>query len=108
MCNIYKFKDFKNGWIVGSFEPSLFKSSTEIAIHEHKKGIVDHHHIHKLCNEYNMVLDGVLIVNGQRLVKYDIFHIAPYQISDIEFLTDCRLLVIKDKSNTFDKYTVKL
>lgn len=39
----YKINDFKKGWVIGNFEPSIFKSiDFEFGVKFYKKGDIDH------------------------------------------------------------------
>lgn len=101
-----KINDFTRGWLVGKFSPSLFESDVEIGIHFHPKGTESDLHFHRLSSEYNVVLSGQAKVNGKTYVKGDIFTIKPYTVNEVEYVTDCEFLVIRDQSNPSDKVRV--
>jgi hypothetical protein len=46
-----------------------------------------------------------MIINGKHLKADDIFVIEPYEVSICEFLTDVKVIVVKDICNTSDKYS---
>jgi quercetin dioxygenase-like cupin family protein len=105
VVEVYNIKDFKGGWFLGNFEPSIEKfSQFEIGIVKHHRGQKWDNHIHKVATEYNVILSGTLRMQGQLLHKGDIFVMKPYELSDSEFLEDCEILVIKVPSVPGDKY----
>ena len=52
-----------------------------------------------------MIIEGEMICNGQHLKANDIFVIEPYEVSIVEFLTDVKVIVVKNICNTKDKYS---
>ena len=49
--------DFKAGWFVGDFEPSIFKNPFfEVAHHSHTKGQQTFPHYHAVTNELNYII----------------------------------------------------
>lgn len=99
-----KLADFTKGWILGNFEPSLMKTNFEVAVKTHEKGEFHRDHFHKLFKEFNLVLEGSMIVNGNQFHEGDIFVLYPYEISQVEYLTDVKVLVIRNGSDPTDKY----
>ena len=104
----YSLNDMKGGWFVGSFLPTAFDAPFEVGIHTHTKG--EHHqdHFHKLGTEINLVLDGSVMINGTVFKRDDIFILYPYEVSIVEYLTDVRICVVRDISDTEDKYSVDI
>tara|TARA_R100000900_G_scaffold130110_1_gene106098 strand:- start:170 stop:511 length:342 start_codon:yes stop_codon:yes gene_type:complete len=106
-------KDFTNGWFIGDFEPSLFKNPFfEVAHQHHKKGKVGDEHFHKLTTEVTYIVSGSMIINDKKL-KQDVhlsaghmFTFFPNEISDVVFLEDSDLIVIRWPSIPSDKYMV--
>lgn len=100
-------KNYTNGWFIGDFEPSLFKSNVfEIAHHFYKKGFVGTPHTHKVATEYNYILSGKLMASNQICNAGDIFIYEPNEISDVVFLEDTNLIIIKTPSLSNDKYNI--
>ena len=98
-------KDFKGGWIVGNFEPTLLKTPDfEVGHHLYKKGFVAVPHIHKIATEYNYVVSGSLIATGKKLGAGDIFIYDPGEVADVVILEDTNLIIIKVPSLPGDKY----
>lgn len=103
----YSLEDFTRGWIIGNFEPSLVKTEDfEIGILKHKKNEYWPKHFHKLADEYNVLLDGKMSINGELINKNEIFLIEKNETVKPEFLEDCVVLVIKIPSVIGDKYEV--
>ena len=54
-------ENFKGGWFVGDFNPSIFKNPFfEVAHHKHTKGQQTFPHYHKVTNELNYIVKGEL------------------------------------------------
>lgn len=101
--------DFKRGWFIGNFEPSLLKGNFEVGLHRNKKGDIQSSHFHKKSTEYNLVISGEIKINDVVYKKGDIFIIEPYTVAnDIECLTDNEILIVRDISDPEDKYTYKI
>mgnify|MGYP002625007938 CR=1 FL=1 len=97
-------KDYTKGWLVGDFEPSLFKSETcEVGIKEYKAGTVETLHVHHIVTEYTVVLSGTIIMLEKQFSKGDIIKIAPGVPNQFHSVTDSMLLVIKTPSVPTDK-----
>lgn len=99
-------KNFTGGWLVGAFSPSLFsRSDIEVGVKHLKKGFIDKAHYHKKYVEYNMIIEGKLLLEDGQIAKpNDIFVYEPLEVSCCEALTDCVVLVIRDGSDPNDKY----
>jgi hypothetical protein len=99
--------DFKAGWFVGDFEPSIFKNPFfEVAHHSHTKGQQTLPHYHAVTNELNYIVKGELIVSGKHLNAGNMWIYEPKEISDVEFLSDVDLIVVRWPSIPSDKYMV--
>lgn len=106
---IFNIEDMFKGWFIGNFEPSVIKTKEfEVAHHFHKKDYVDSEgsHYHKVALEINYVLKGKVIVNGKEVEAGGIFVYEPYDESDVVFLEDTDLVVVKVPSVKNDKYLV--
>lgn len=103
----HKLEDFWRGWIIGNFEPSLLKTEAfEVGVLTHKKGEVWPKHYHKVGTEFNVLLEGKMIIQGQEINKHDVFVFEPNEVADPEFLEDCVVVCIKTPSLPGDKYEV--
>tara|TARA_R110000851_G_scaffold105515_5_gene223933 strand:+ start:51 stop:377 length:327 start_codon:yes stop_codon:yes gene_type:complete len=96
---------FTRGWLVGDFEPSLFKAKdNDIGILRVDKGDESDGHFHKSHVEYNIIITGKVKIQNNILIEDDIFIYEPLDKSHVEFLEDTILLVIKNPSTKNDKH----
>lgn len=95
------------GWFIGNFEPSVLKTDQfEVGLLTHPAGEKWPHHYHKVATEYNLLITGKIIIQGQELVPGDIFIFQPGEIADPTFLEDCVVLCVKTPSVKNDKFIV--
>jgi len=105
--DIKKFSDYKGGWYIGNFEPSAYKTEEfEVCYKIHTAGEKWDAHYHKLGTEINFLIEGEMIIQGKKIKAGDVFTLYPYEIADPEFLTDCKIIIVKTPSNTNDKYII--
>jgi hypothetical protein len=101
---IAKLSDFTNGWFLGNFEPSLFRSPDfEICVKNFKKGDVEAAHFQRIATEVTVVLSGSIRMGEHVLQVDDILTIYKNEICDFEALTDCKVLGVKFPSLPDDK-----
>lgn len=101
----YKHSEFKGGWFIGDFEPSILKTSLfEVAVMSHRKGEKWPKHYHAEAEEFNLLLSGKMTICSETIEPGDIFVIEKLEVVDPVFLEDCRLVVIKVPSIPGDKY----
>jgi quercetin dioxygenase-like cupin family protein len=106
--NLHRIEDFKGGWFIGDFEPSLFKNSViEASVKTHKKNEEWPVHYHKKATEFNVVISGSMIIQGKELSAGDVFVLKPYEIADPTFLEDTVIVCIKIPAAKNDKFEVK-
>ncbi len=100
-------KDFTKGWILGDFSPSFFRNPFfELGHHCHKAGEPTTPHVHKVTTELNYIVRGELIASGKTLKAGDMWTYEANEVSDVTFLTDVELIVIRWPSIPSDKYIV--
>jgi quercetin dioxygenase-like cupin family protein len=105
--DVYNIKNFNNGWFIGNFEPSIFKNCFfEVAHHKIAKGFAGPLHYHKIAEEVTYIVKGKLIADGRKLAAGDMFVYHPKEVSNVTFLEDTDLIVIKWPSVPTDKYIV--
>lgn len=105
--NIRRIEEFKNGWFVGLFEPSIYKTNEfEVSFKKHKKGEKVDTHYHKMATEINLLSKGKMIIQDTELNTGDIFVLHPYEIANPIFLEDCEIFVIKTCSGIEDKFII--
>ena len=104
---LHKLKDMFKGWIVGNFEPSLYKTDdVEVAVKNYKAGEIDEKHYHKIATEITIISDGTVRMNGTIYGSGDIITIEPGEATDFEALTDVVTTVVKLPCVKDDKYIV--
>ena len=102
-----KVADYHRGWLIGNFDPSLLREkSFEICLASHSVDEIAQAHYHTDSTEINVVLDGQLKVGKRLLEEGDIFIYERLEVSDVTFLSDVRLLVIRLPSQPHDKVIV--
>jgi quercetin dioxygenase-like cupin family protein len=100
--------NFTKGWFVGNFDPSLLKANFEVGLHQHKAGEFHQDHFHKLGTEINVMVEGRILINGKTFGPGDIFVFEPYEVSQVRYLTDVKLIVVRDISDPNDKYEIEI
>jgi quercetin dioxygenase-like cupin family protein len=104
---VHKLKDMFRGWIVGNFEPSLYKTDeVEVAVKEYKAGDKEPLHYHKVATEITVVVSGMVLMNGTLYNSGDIITIEPGESTNFEALTDTITTVVKLPCVKDDKYIV--
>ena len=97
--------DFKRGWIIGNFEPSLLKvDNLEVGLKSYNKGDEDEKHYHKFGTEISFLIVGSASFNGKVLKEGDGMIIYPKESNIFKAITACKVLVIKYPSDAGDKY----
>ena len=100
-----KKNEFKGGWFVGDFDPSIFKNPFfELAHHKHAKGCETFPHYHAVTHELNYIVRGELKVSGKLLSQGDMWIYEPNEVSEVEFLADSELIIVRWPSIPSDKY----
>ena len=96
---------YHNGWFVGNFSPAIFKSPQfELAHHTHLAMEKTTPHIHKETTELNYVISGELIVSDRYLTSGDIWIYEKGEVSDVRFLSNTSLIILRWPSIPGDKY----
>ena len=105
---VKKLKNFKRGWVIGNFKPSIKKiKNLEICFAYHKKNEKTYPHYHTKSTEYNVILQGSLFASGKKLKKGDIFIYKKNEVSNVDFLKDTILAIIRMPSAPKDKVFLK-
>lgn len=104
----YRIEDFKGGWFIGDFDPSLLKTKDfEVSIKLHPKGEAWDIHYHKVATEYNYVVSGRVKIEDEVYETGDLFVVEPNYVMDPEFLEDCTIVCVKTPSIVGDKYVLE-
>ena len=97
--------NMKNGWFVGDFEPTSFKTrSFEVCYRIHPAGEKWPKHYHKIATEINLLVSGSMSLGETHLETGDIFILEPGDVADPVFKEDCAVICIKTPSVPADKY----
>ncbi len=99
--------EFKNGWFIGKFDPTLCATDYfEVAVKTYKSGDVDAAHYHKIAVEYTMVVVGEIEMNGEIFKENEIIVVEPKEVVKFKSITDSKILVVKMPSVINDKFVV--
>lgn len=102
-----RLKDMKNGWFIGNFEPTAFRSPhVEVSYRIHPAGESWPKHYHKIATEINLLVSGRMCLGGVLLQSGDIFILEPGEIADPVFEEDCSVICVKTPSTVADKYVI--
>ncbi len=105
---ILSLSDFKSGWLVGDFYPTLVQSQElEVAVKNFKKGDVEPEHYQKVATEATIVVSGVIRMGEHVLRSSEILVLSPSEICDFEALEDATVVGIKWPSIPDDKVVVE-
>lgn len=100
-------KNYKRGWFIGNFNPSILKTDKfEIAVMHHDAGEYVQPHFQKTALEYNVVISGRLRCNGHEFVTGDIFVYDILEVADVVVIEETYILCIKTPSLPDDKVLV--
>jgi quercetin dioxygenase-like cupin family protein len=103
-----KLKDMFRGWVVGNFDPSLWKTDdVEVAVKNYKKGDYEPRHYHKIATEITVICKGRVLMNNELYEEGDIITIEPNEQTDFRALNDVITTVIKLPCTKGDKYLVE-
>ena len=104
---VHKLDTFFKGWVVGDFEPSLFKTNDfEVAVKSYKKGDYEPKHFHKVATEITIITKGRVVMNFEVYTEGDIIVIEPGDATDFRATNDVTTTVIKFPCVEGDKYLV--
>ena len=103
----YNLIDFKKGWMIGDFEPTIIKTTDfEFGVKFYKKGDIDQTHLHKVSEEITVIVNGVFSMNEERLSIGDVVLIEKNEIVTFSCIEDGAIAVIKTPSVIGDKFII--
>lgn len=104
----YNLKEFIGGHIIGPFPQSIIGETVAFEVSYKRKEAGTHglNHIHKESDEYTVLLEGTMLVNGHQFEKDSIVFIKKDTPAKFEYITDCLISVIKIPAAKSDKYLV--
>jgi hypothetical protein len=101
---IYNLRDFKNGWYVGDFEPSIYKSGEfEASVKFFLPGQSEPSHKQKIATEITVVISGCIKINNTIFRSGEIIVITAGEFADFFCIEESALAVIKFPSLPSDK-----
>ena len=101
----YKLRDMVNGWFVGDFAPTLWRTQDfEVAVKHYRAGTREAAHVHKVATEWTVVVSGEVRMGGHAFTSGDIVVVHPGEAADFEAVTDAVTTVVKVPSVKGDKY----
>jgi len=104
----YILTDFKGGWVVGDFIPSVLSTKAfEVAIKRYDQWEREDKHVHKIADEVTIIVEGSVLMNGRVLGKNSVIHLKAGEAVDFFTLTPVTTCVIKTPSIVGDKYPVE-
>lgn len=99
---------FQSGWFCGNFEPTAYKTTDfEVCYKIHPQNEEWPNHVHRVSTEINYLMSGEMKINGTKLIAPVVFVIEPNEPAKAEFLTECRLIVVKTPSIPTDKFVIE-
>ena len=102
-----KLDNMFRGWVVGNFEPSLWKTDdVEVAVKHYDVGDYEEKHYHKIATEITIISKGMVKMNDILYSSGDIITIEPGEATDFKVLKDTITTVIKFPCVEGDKYLV--
>lgn len=103
-----RIENYTRGWIIGDFEPSLFRTKEfEVALISHHKGEHIPLHYHAKAIEYNVLVLGKMLVNGEEINPGDVFVFEKNEVADVKVLEESKVMCIKTPSVIGDKICIK-
>lgn len=100
-----RLNDMVNGWFVGAFEPTLYRTNDcEVAVKRYKKGDHEKKHYHKAATEITVVVQGRMRMFGNEYEAGDIVVVEPFEATDFTALEDVVNVVVKIPGANNDKY----
>ncbi len=105
---LHNIKEFKRGWIIGDFTPSLIRTKEfEVAVQYYEKFKGEPKHLHKLADEVTVIISGEAKMNGMVYRAGDVLFIKAGSSTDFIPLTENVVTcVVKVPSIIGDKYVI--
>ena len=102
---VYNINNFKDGWFIGNFEPTVWHTGHfEVSYKTFEKGQTESKHYQKKSKELTLLIEGSCRIGSQILKPGDILEIDANEIADFEAYDNCKLIAIKCPSIPDDKY----
>jgi len=105
----YQLSDFKGGWFVGDFDPSILRTTGgEVAIKSYNPGDSEPAHVHRGSTEITCVVMGQVYMNEMKLCPGDMVEIAPGEAVSFRAVTTALTVVVKVPSVPGDKEVLEV
>ena len=100
----FDIRDFKDGWFIGNFLPSIHQTKEfEVSLKHFKKEDREPKHFQKTAHEITLVVNGKIRLGDNFFEKGSIILIFPVEVADFECIVDCEVICIKFPSFPGDK-----
>lgn len=98
--------DFKGGWLIGDFSPTLFSTKEiEVACKSYQAGATEDRHYHKVATEITIITEGTALMNGILYEAGNVIIIPSGESTDFKVVkSPCNTTVIKIPCVIGDKY----
>lgn len=102
--------NYKGGWFIGAFEPSILRTKEfEVGLKIHKMGELIEPHRHNVVTEYNLLVAGIMLVNGKMIYPGTLFVFEPGEIVEAVVQTEeVRVICVKVPSIPSDREVVRV
>jgi len=105
---LYNIDEFKGGWFIGDFEPTILRTKDfEISVRHYKAGDEEEKHVHRVADEYTVVIVGTVEMNDVEYKEKDVVLIEKGEVVKFRVLTDAITIAVKVPSIIGDKYVVE-
>ena len=104
---IFDIKEMTNGWFVGDFEPSIYKTNKcEVGVKTYKKGDTEEKHYHSKAYEITGIIKGKVKMNNSIINQGEFVLLGKDEATDFEALEDTITVVFKSTSVKNDKFLI--
>lgn len=96
--------DFKGGWFIGAFSPSVHATSEfEACVKRYQRGESEPEHYQRMATEVTVIISGLCEVAGRRMIANDIAVIPPGVSAGFRAIEETVLVAVKFPSLPDDK-----
>ena len=101
-------ENFEKGWILGTFPKSLVPNfPCEVAVKHYVKGDYEPAHMHKIADEYTVIVLGEVLMNGTTYKEHDVIVTEKGTSTDFRVLSEKAITcVVKYPGVLNDKYVI--
>jgi hypothetical protein len=101
---IYRIEEFTKGWIIGDFEPNIYKTKEiEVAMKSFLPNDTEPSHFQNVATEITIVASGMIEINGTIFSEGDVILIEPGEEANFNSISASKLFCIKYPSIPSDK-----